>query len=92
MEHHADALVAFLRDLGLGTFNDDAENPVELALMIDLYYDLKANGRPLLSMDLRTDIDFKQWRRERDHMRRENRYLDFVQRYINVILGQASVP
>ncbi|KAH7979908.1 hypothetical protein HPB49_011902 [Dermacentor silvarum] len=44
MEHRADALATFLQDLGLGTFIADVEYPVELAIKLDLYYDLKVNN------------------------------------------------
>ncbi|XP_049513851.1 uncharacterized protein LOC119431515 [Dermacentor silvarum] len=97
LEHRADALAAFLQDLGLGTFGDVVEYPVELAIKLDLYYDLKTlfdlrrhptwqrqDGRPLLSMGRRTDLE--PWRRERNRMRRDLTYLKFVQRYVNAIL------
>ncbi|XP_049513852.1 uncharacterized protein LOC119431199 [Dermacentor silvarum] len=101
MEHRADALAAFLQDLGLGTFGDVVEYPVELAIKLDLYYDLKTlfdlrrhptwqrqDGRPLLSMGRRTDLE--PWRRERNRMRRDLTYLKFVQRYVNAILVHAN--
>nr|XP_054924766.1 uncharacterized protein LOC126527523 [Dermacentor andersoni] len=102
MEHRADALVAFLQDLGLGTFDDHVENPVALAIKLDLYYDLKTlfdlrrhptwrrrDGQPLLSMDRRSDLE--PWRRERSRMRRDQAYLKFVKRYVNIILVQANI-
>ncbi|XP_037561548.1 uncharacterized protein LOC119440735 [Dermacentor silvarum] len=101
MEHRADALATFLQDLGLGTFIADVEYPVELAIKLDLYYDLKTlfdlhrhptwrrkDGRPLLSMGRRTDLE--PWRRERNRMRRDLTYLKFVKRYVNALLVQVN--
>ncbi|XP_077497533.1 uncharacterized protein LOC144108129 [Amblyomma americanum] len=41
MDHRADALAAFLRDVGLG-FSVHVRNPVTLALELDPYYNIKA--------------------------------------------------
>ncbi|XP_077497761.1 uncharacterized protein LOC144108388 [Amblyomma americanum] len=40
MKHRVDALAVFLRDVGLG-FSNHVKRPVELAIKIDLYYNLK---------------------------------------------------
>ncbi|KAH6921712.1 hypothetical protein HPB50_004227 [Hyalomma asiaticum] len=138
VEPRADAVAAFLRDLGIGTFNDYVKYPVELAVKLDFYYDLKASitkqknllllylegahtrtcnlsvarppprgclqtlfdlrrhptwrrhgGRPVLSMGCRTDL--QQWRLDRDVMRREKKYTDFVRRYVGLILAQGNI-
>ncbi|KAL1426719.1 hypothetical protein MTO96_003315 [Rhipicephalus appendiculatus] len=75
MLHRADALVTFLRDVGL-SFINASEHPIDLATKLDLFYNLKTlfdlrrhptwrrpDGRPMLSMGRRYDLD--SWRLER---------------------------
>ncbi|XP_077497750.1 uncharacterized protein LOC144108375 [Amblyomma americanum] len=101
MKHRVDALAVFLRDVGLG-FSNHVKRPVELAIKIDLYYNIKTlfdlrrhptwrrpDGRPLLSMGRRLDLE--PWRREREHMRRHETYLEFVQRYVVAIVAHENV-
>ncbi|KAK8765725.1 hypothetical protein V5799_031666 [Amblyomma americanum] len=53
MKHRVDALAVFLRDVGLG-FSNRVKRPVELAIKIDLYYNLKEN----VTDKIVHDVDF----------------------------------
>lgn len=101
LDYHADALVAFLKDVGLG-FAEPVENPVTKALELDLYYNVKAlfnlqrhptwtrpDGRPLLSLSARQDL--QKWRHDRDHMIHHQTYAAFVRRYVTAIVTHENV-
>ncbi|XP_065303412.2 neprilysin-1-like isoform X3 [Dermacentor albipictus] len=101
MDYRADALAAFLKDVGLG-FAERVDHPVTRALELDLYYNVKAlfnlrrhptwtrpDGRPVVSLSARQDL--QQWRHDRDHMIRHQTYAAFIRRYVVVMLIHENV-
>ncbi|XP_065303953.1 endothelin-converting enzyme 2-like [Dermacentor albipictus] len=98
--HRADALVIFLGDVGL-SFVNTTENPVELAIKLDLFYNLKtffdlrlhptwrhADGRRMLSMGRRLDLE--SWRIERVRLRRRGAYEELVHSHVIVMVLHAN--
>ncbi|KAH7978392.1 hypothetical protein HPB49_005442 [Dermacentor silvarum] len=98
--YRADALVIFLRDVGL-TFVNATENPIELAIKLDLFYNLKTlfdlrrhptwrrpDGRPMLSLSRRLDLE--SWRLERVRLRRRGAYEELVRSYVIVMVVHAN--
>ncbi|XP_050030873.2 uncharacterized protein [Dermacentor andersoni] len=101
MDYRADALVAFLKDVGLG-FAEGADHPVTRALELDLYYNVKAlfnlrrhptwtlpDGRPVVSLSARQDL--QKWHHDRDHMIHHQTYAAFIRRYVVVMLTHENV-
>ncbi|KAL3227532.1 hypothetical protein MRX96_004229 [Rhipicephalus microplus] len=96
-DHRVDVLVAFLKDAGLG-FSEPVINPLTKALELDLFYNVKTlfnvhrhptwireDGRPLVSLGARQDLE--EWRHDRDRMIRRRGYDTFVHRHVDVVLS-----
>ncbi|CAN8025260.1 unnamed protein product, partial [Ixodes persulcatus] len=92
-----EVLGAFLRDVGLG-FSTPVHAPMTLAIELDLYYNLKtlfdlhrhptwksADGRPVLALSKRTDLDV--WLQERNGMERSKSYSDFVESRVSHVVA-----
>ncbi|KAL1420379.1 hypothetical protein MTO96_024211 [Rhipicephalus appendiculatus] len=99
-DHHVDVLVAFLKDAGLG-FSEPVMNPLSKALELDLFYNVKtlfnvhrhptwmrADGRPLVSLSARQDLE--EWRHDRDRMIRRRGYAIFVRSHVGVVLSHEN--